>query len=245
MTPDGPRTSSRVGFHWGRVRAIIHRGLERGKRMSHAQDQQLERLTFFSDAVFAIAITLLVIEIHVPHPAADTNEAWVQALADLAPQFAGFILSFIVVGALWAAHHRVFGLLRHYDPSIVWPNLFLLMAIAFMPFSSALMSAHPMDRIPELFYAFTLLVAGLLQYRLVKRALRPPYLRDDVTDDVVATMRRRSLAMPGMAILAGTLAFWWPGPSNLPLMLTPLAVALFARFRKTGRGVAETAAPEA
>lgn len=213
--------------------------------MSHDQDQQLERLTFFSDAVFAIAITLLVIEIHVPHPAADTDGAWLQALLELAPHFAGFFLSFIVVGALWAAHHRVFGLLRHYDPSIVWPNLFLLMAVAFMPFSSALMSSHPMDRVPELFYAFTLLLAGLLQYRLVKRALRAPYLRGDVSDDMVATMRRRSLAMPCMAIVAGILAIWWPGPSNLPLMFTPLAVALFARLGNARRDIAESAAPDA
>ena|ERR1700754_3562390 len=199
--------------------------------MSHGQDQQLERLTFFSDAVFAIAITLLVIEIHVPHPEADTDEAWLQALADLIPHFAGFILSFIVVGALWAAHHRVFGLLRRYDPSIVWPNLMLLMAIAFMPFSSALMSSHPMDRVPEMFYACTLIAAGLLQYRLVTRALRPPFIAEETSDDIIATMRRRSLAMPCMALLAFLLAIRWPGPSNLPLMLTPIAVMLFARLK--------------
>lgn len=199
--------------------------------MSHAQDQQLERLTFFSDAVFAIAITLLVIEIHVPHPEADTDGAWLQALADLIPHFGGFILSFIVVGALWAAHHRVFGLLRRYDPSIVWPNLLLLMAIAFMPFSSALMSAHPMDRVPEMFYACTLIVAGLLQYRLVRQALRHPFIAEETSEEVVATMRRRSLAMPCMAVLALLLAIRWPGPSNLPLILTPLAVMVFARLK--------------
>jgi uncharacterized membrane protein len=200
--------------------------------MSHAQDQQLERLTFFSDAVFAIAITLLVIEIHVPHPEANTDDAWFQAIADLIPHFAGFILSFIVVGALWAAHHRVFGLLRRYDPSVVWPNLMLLMSIAFMPFSSALMSEHPMERVPEMFYSCTLLVAGLLQYRLVRRALRPPFLAEDTTDETIAVMRRRSLAMPCMAVLAFLLAIRWPGPSNLPLMFTPLAVMLFARMKK-------------
>ncbi|MDQ7994936.1 MAG: TMEM175 family protein [Luteibacter sp.] len=86
----------------------------------HGQDQQLERLTFFSDAVFAIAITLLIIEVHVPHPESRTDQAWLQALVDLIPQLAGFFLSFIVVGALWAAHHRVFGLLRRYNPS--WPG---------------------------------------------------------------------------------------------------------------------------
>jgi uncharacterized membrane protein len=176
---------------------------------------------------------LLVIEIHVPHPEDRSDGAWLQALIELTPHFVGFILSFIVVGALWAAHHRVFGMLRRYDPSIVWSNLFLLMAIAFMPFSSALMSAHPTERVPEWFYAGTLLIAGLLQYRLVKRVLQAPYIKDDVSGEVVAMLRRRALALPSMALLAGVLAIWWPGPSNLPLMLMPLIVRLFARMAKT------------
>lgn len=196
----------------------------------HGQDQQLERLTFFSDAVFAIAITLLIIEVHVPHPADHGDEAWLQALADLIPQFAGFFLSFIVVGAIWAAHHRVFGMLRRYGPSIVWPNLMLLMAIAFTPFSTALMSTHPVDRVPEMFYAASLLVAGLLQYRLVRKALRAPFLAPDVDEQAVTILRRRSLAMPAMACVAGVLAIWWPGRSNIPLVLTPLAVMAVARM---------------
>jgi uncharacterized membrane protein len=199
--------------------------------MSH-QDQQVERLTFFSDAVFAIAMTLLVIDIKVPEPAVSTDEAWVQALANLIPHFVGFVLTFYVVGALWAAHHRTFGRLRHYDPAIVWPNLTLLMLVAFIPFPTALMSTHFTDRVPQMFYAFTLLVAGLCQYRLVKRTLRPPYLYDDVTTDDVAVAIRRSLGMPCMAALAIVIAIWWPGLSNLPLMVTPFFVMLLARMKK-------------
>lgn len=199
--------------------------------MSH-QDQQVERLTFFSDAVFAIAMTLLVIDIKVPEPAVSTDEAWVQALANLIPHFVGFVLTFYVVGALWAAHHRTFGRLRHYDPAIVWPNLTLLMLVAFIPFPTALMSTHFTDRVPQMFYAFTLLVAGLCQYRLVKRTLRPPYLYDDVTTDDVAVAIRRSLGMPCMAALAIVIAIWWPGLSNLPLMVTPFFVMLLARIKK-------------
>ena len=200
--------------------------------MSHAQDQQLERLTFFSDAVFAIAITLLVIEIHVPHPADGSDTAWLQAMLELTPHFVGFVLSFFVVGALWVAHHRVFGMLRHYDPRIVWPNLLLLMAVAFMPFSSSLMSTHPTERVPEWFYAGNLLVAGLLQHMLFRRALKAPFLREDIEDETVAMTLRRTLALPLMALIAALLAIRWPGPSNLPLMLMPFAVRWFARTAK-------------
>ncbi|QWT19389.1 DUF1211 domain-containing protein [Bacillus sp. NP157] len=197
--------------------------------MSQGQDQQLERLTFFSDAVFAIAITLLVIEIHVPHPEGAGDMAWLQALANLLPNFFGFLLSFIVVGALWAAHHRVFGMVRGYDPALVWRNLALLMSVAFMPFSSALMSAHSTERVPEVFYALNLLVAGLLQWRLVRTVLQAPYLREDITADDVAMMRRRTLALPAMSTVSLLLALWIPGPSNLPLVLMPVVVGWLAR----------------
>jgi uncharacterized membrane protein len=197
------------------------------------QDQQVERLTFFSDAVFAISMTLLVIDIKVPEPATDTDAAWLQALADLIPHFVGFVLTFYVVGALWAAHHRTFGRLRHYDPAVVWPNLTLLMMVAFIPFPTALMSTHFTDRVPQMFYAITLIVAGLCQYRLLKRALRAPYLYPDVTEDDVAVAIRRSLGMPGMALVALVLAIRWPGLSNLPLMLTPFFVMLLARMKRS------------
>jgi uncharacterized membrane protein len=197
------------------------------------QDQQVERITFFSDAVFAIAMTLLVIDIKVPEPAVDTDAAWLQALADLIPHFVGFVLTFYVVGALWAAHHRTFGRLGHYDPRIVWPNLTLLMMVAFIPFPTALMSTHFTDRVPQMFYAITLIVAGLCQYRLLKRTLRAPYLYPDVTEDDVAVAIRRSLGMPGMALVALVLAIWWPGLSNLPLMLTPFFVMLLARMKRS------------
>lgn len=196
------------------------------------QDQQVERLTFFSDAVFAIAMTLLVIDIKVPEPAVSTDEAWLQALGMLIPHFVGFVLTFYVVGALWAAHHRTFGRLGHYDPSIVWPNLTLLMMVAFIPFPTALMSTHFNDRVPQMFYASTLVVTGLCQYRLVKRALRQPYLYRDVSPDDVSVAIRRSLGMPAMALVAIVVAIWWPTLSNLPLMGTPFYVMLVARMKK-------------
>lgn len=197
--------------------------------MSHAQEQQLERLTFFSDAVFAIAITLLVIEIHVPQPAEPGDAAWLHALVELLPHFFGFVLSFVVVGALWAAHHRVFGMLQGYGPAAIWRNLALLMAVAFMPFSSALMSTHANERIPEMFYSLNLLAAGLLQYRLFRTLLVAPYLKPGVDEAEVASVRRRSLALPCMSVVSLVLAIWMPGPSNLPLVLMPLVVAWLAR----------------
>jgi len=92
-----------------------------------ANTSQLERLTFFSDAVFAIAITLLIIEVHVPHVSGVDDALYWQALAELRSSLFGFALSFLVIGMLWMAHHRVFGMLNDYSPKLMWPNLLLLM----------------------------------------------------------------------------------------------------------------------
>ncbi|WP_266169230.1 TMEM175 family protein [Dyella subtropica] len=189
---------------------------------------QLERLTFFSDAVFAIAITLLIIEVHVPHMSTGDDLAYLQALRELQPSFMGFMLSFLVIGALWMAHHRVFGMLADYNSAIMWPNMVLLMVVAFMPFATALMSSNASARVPELFYAGTLLLAGLLQHWLFSVALRAPYVRKDVTPDEIAATRWRSWGLPTAAALSLVAAWFAPGWNNFLMLGIPLLVRLYA-----------------
>ena len=193
-----------------------------------SQHVQLERMTFFSDAVFAIAITLLIIEVHVPHPAEHTDAAYLAALNALIPSFVGFVLSFLVIGALWAAHHRVFGMLTGYDPRLVWPNLLLLMTVAFMPFSTALMSSSPGSHVPELMYAGTLLAAGLAQRALFAMALRPPHIRGDVSPEMVAAARWRSWGLPTAAAITLLAAWVVPGLNNLLLLGLPFLIRGYA-----------------
>lgn len=189
---------------------------------------QLERLTFFSDAVFAIAITLLIIEVHVPHIGSGDDGAFLAALHELQPSFMGFVLSFLVVGALWVAHHRVFGMLANYSPAIMWPNMLLLMAVAFMPFATAFMSSAPMARVPEMFYSGTLLVAGLLQRMLFARALQAPYLRHDLPAELVTATRWRTWGLPTAAACSMVLAWFAPGWNNLVLISIPVLVRFYA-----------------
>jgi uncharacterized membrane protein len=189
---------------------------------------QLERLTFFSDAVFAIAITLLIIEVHVPHVSAIDDASYWQALGELRGSLLGFMLSFLVIGALWMSHHRVFGLLHDYSPRLMWPNLLLLMSVAFMPFATALMSSNPRARVPELVYSGTLLLAGLLQNRLFNMALQAPYVRTDVPAEEVEAARWRSWGLPTTAALSLIAAWFAPGWNNFLLLGIPVMVRLYA-----------------
>jgi len=101
---------------------------------------QLDRLILFTDAVFAIAITLLIIEVKVPeelHHAVSGHEIW-KALGGMALKLVGFVSSFLLIGIYWTVHHRIFRYVINYNSRLIWRNLFLLMFVVFLPFTTAL-----------------------------------------------------------------------------------------------------------
>ena len=119
----------------------------------------VERIAFFSDAVFAIAITLLVVELTVPEGPASRLGA---ALRELGPKFFAFALSFLVIGQFWMAHHRIFRYVRRYDLGLLWVNLLFLLTVAFLPFPTALLGAYFDAHIAGVFYGLSLFVPSAL-----------------------------------------------------------------------------------
>ena len=190
-----------------------------GKSVQAREQQALERLTFFSDAVFAIAMTLLIVEVKLPHVPTMTDAALGQALLDLIPNYIGFLVSFLVLARFWAAHHTVMGLLQSAPPRLVWTNLFLLLAVAFMPFPTAIISEYVQLRVGVGFYTGWLVVLGLLNHRLVKVAADPAILGDHA-DAVVIGGHLRNSWIP---VLVGVSAFALG-------MVTPLAALLALMF---------------
>jgi len=105
------------------------------------QDFQVERLAFFSDAVFAIAITLLIIEFKVPHVTADsTFESVWGELLDLKYSLFSLLVSFALIATYWIRHHFLFKYVHNYNKRIVIANLFILLPIIFFPFTTAFFS---------------------------------------------------------------------------------------------------------
>lgn len=186
-------------------------------------DHALERLVFFSDAVFAIAITLLIIEVHPPHlPFGSPWEAYVNALLAQFGSLFGFFVSFFVIGAFWSAHHRAFTLAARHSDTLVTPNLQLLCAIVFMPFATAFMSSNGGMLVPSIFYALALIAAGLLNMRLVRRVTQPDVLRPDISPATVALTRTRGSAVVLGALVSIVLAFVWAPVSQVGLVTIPL-----------------------
>ena len=165
-------------------------------------DHALERLVFFSDAVFAIAITLLVIEIEAPHlPKGSPDSLYWHELAGLIPNFFAYLISFAVIGMFWMGHHRAFMLADRYSGKILGWNMGLLGVIAFMPFATAFLAVNLNQRVPAGFYSATLLAAALLNLAVVTTATGPAMVADGTDPVLVRFLRRRSLSV---AFGAGT-----------------------------------------
>ncbi|MBX3593726.1 TMEM175 family protein [Sphingomonas sp.] len=191
----------------------------------------LERLTFFSDAVFAIAITLLVIEIHPPVLAPESEAGLQRALADLLPNYIGFLVSFFVIGRFWLGHHRLFGQLARTDDRLVFANLLLLLGVVFLPFPTAVFSEYVNLKTAIFFYSGWLVVLGLLNLNLLRLALRPDMLAIDHDVAVVRRLRVGGWMPVALGVIAAALAFVAPIWVLVVLILGSLAAnRLIQRF---------------
>jgi uncharacterized membrane protein len=162
-----------------------------------------ERLEAFSDGVFAIAITLLVLEIRVPSgdQLADPDQL-VKALGALWPSYVGYLISFVTIGIIWANHHNLFRLVARVSHGLILANLLLLLTVGFVPFPTALLAATletPSAQIGVLVYAATFVVVAIafnvLWYEI---RTRPGVLRSDVEAwSVAAISRSYRLGPPG------------------------------------------------
>lgn len=122
----------------------------------------LDRLIFFSDGIFGIAVTLLALEIRLPSSAETlSNAELLHALIAIGPKYLAYFLSFCVIGSFWVSHHRRFRYIRHADGRLMFLNLLLLMGVAFMPFPTVLISESG-NATATIFYAATVAVIGIL-----------------------------------------------------------------------------------
>ncbi len=128
---------------------------------------QLERLILFSDAVFAIAITLLALDIRVPQsdwtkqiPAQQLSEYIIKII----PNIFGYIFSFFIIGFYWTIHHRIFGFVKNYDGIVIWMNMLMLCFIALLPFTTTLTAEYGYLSESFIFYWLNVGLIGILSY---------------------------------------------------------------------------------
>ena len=185
-----------------------------------------ERVVFFSDAVFAIVITLLVLELKVPHLTEHSEASLRQALIDLFPRVVGFVISFLIIGLMWIEHHRIFRYIDDYDGGLLWRNLFLLLCVSFVPFPTALFSENFWSR--TAFVLYTASFGGVATAKLLiwRHAVKANLLKENVSPALERRIARRSLAVPIACALAIALAFVSIFVAPLAFILIPVLARL-------------------
>lgn len=180
----------------------------------------LERIVFFSDAVFAIAITLLALEIRLPAlPESASNAQLLAALGSLWPRYLSYIISFLAIGMMWIAHHRTFRYLRRYDERLMFLNLLFLLLIGFLPFPTAVIGEFG-NRVGTLFYAVAMSAAGLMFALLWWSANRRGRLVErPLTRSEFRLVWFRVLWSPLVFLLSVPLAFWSPDVAKFSWLL--------------------------
>lgn len=198
-------------------------------------------MILFTDAVFAIAITLLAIEIKVPeihslHEGETIDGKIAVHLSDMIPKFIGFFVSFFVIAQFWTVHHRLFGYLTDYSTKLLWANNLYLLGIVLLPFSSAFYSDYViMDaKIPFGFYLGNIIYLGIMNARLW-RIIAEPKNRLSKLDRKTTFVKfyvTRSYMVPLVFLLAFIGSFIWSWLSVILLTLMPLYGVLIKKYFK-------------
>lgn len=190
------------------------------------------RLEAFSDGVFAIVITLLVLELKVPDVAAQAvDEALPQALAHLWPKLLSYAISFVVVGVYWVAHHYEFHIIARVNRALLWLNVAFLMAVSFIAFSAALLGEYPQSHTALAIYGANLIVVNLVLASLWHYATRIAALTGvPISSPLHRTVQRKNLLPVVVYSVAIALAFVRPTISLALYCAVPVLYILQDRF---------------
>ncbi len=223
-----------------------------GENIERARPRSLRtaRLEAFSDGVFAIAITLLVLEISVP---AGSEEDLLGAVLDQWPSYLAYFVSFATVGAIWLAHTAITEYLDHADRWLMRLNLLLLLFVSFLPFPTKLLAESVKDedagRVATTIYGLTLLVTALVISAVWRYAVHEQLVRPDTTDEDVKLLTKK--LSPGLGGYAAMIVLGIFQP--VAAVLGYLAVAVFylipfrslRRHSRRGHGARASQAAEA
>lgn len=208
-------------------------GTARDQEPTGLSKHRLEALT---DGIFAVTMTLLVIDLKLPERAAvdDPSDLAIGVL-HLIPTFIAWIISFFVLAIFWFSHHRLFHHVRVVNGNFVWLNILYLSCVSLMPFSSALAGEYSRILFSQWFYSSNMIllaVLGLLNYRYV---FHHPELWDtSVTLGFYRGARVRTWGLMVVALVAVGIAWVVPGAGNTAFLLMIPVSILGRRVERAG-----------
>ncbi len=190
----------------------------------------------FSDGLFAIAMTLLVVGIGVPKLADQDNVGdLLDALNDLLPNFISFFISFAVIGRYWLAHHDFVGRLKAMDNGLIGLNLVYLAFVAFLPFPTALLGTYFENPLSVASYAVIVAAVSAMEVVLFRHAHRRGLMSDQMPEDVYRFGVVSSLAPVLFFAISIPLSFWHTGIAVASwYLIVPFEAFVIERWRPAG-----------
>ena len=134
---------------------------------------QKSRLEAFSDGVFAIVITLLVLDIRFPEV---EYSLFAETLVSILPRILAYVMSFIIIGLYWVTHHNSMHAMKKTDRGFLWLNILLLLCVSFIPFPTSLLGRYPFQAGPIIIYGITLIVCNVVGVIMVFYVYYHPHL---------------------------------------------------------------------
>jgi uncharacterized membrane protein len=186
------------------------------------------RIEALTDGIFAFAMTLLVLNLSFPDSVTGLPDIKLRDLLfNQAHRFFNYALSFILLAIFWIVHHQQFHQIKHTDSRLLWINIFILMFVALMPFSTDLIGDFSGQTTSQVFFATNLLILGLLfmanwAYATQGHRLIAP----DLDRGVIARGIRRNAVAPAISVIVILLSFVVPEWSLLLYLLVPVVLAL-------------------
>ncbi|HZS01513.1 MAG TPA: TMEM175 family protein [Chloroflexota bacterium] len=204
------------------------------------QGDGTDRIAAFSDGVFAIAITLLVLNLRIPDLPSDApSEVLLRDLIADLPNLKAYVLSFLVVGLFWVTHHRVFSYIRRYDTLLIWLNLCLLLFVCVLPYPTAMLGRFG-GAIPVRIYACTLAAVSLFQVAIWWYATGRGRLVDpDLSPAVVRAGTLRGLATLGVFVGSFVVSFYDAEAAMWCWLLIPVVLFVVSRVGAKEQPAAE------
>jgi uncharacterized membrane protein len=161
------------------------------------------RLEAFSDGVMAIIITIMVLEIKIPH------EASLQALLHLVPIFISYLMSFVFVGIYWVNHHHLFHGVKHVNGTILWANMGLLFSLSLIPFTTGWVGENHYAELPVAVYCINLFACGLAAY-ILQSTITAGLPKDDKIFGIIKGNMKKTVVSVVMNIASIICAFFYP-----------------------------------
>lgn len=190
----------------------------RSARDRAGSEIEFSRVVAFSDGVFAIAITLLVLALEIPRGVSDLG----QAISDRGDEFFAYGLSFAVIGSHWIAHHRFFGNLARFDGPLMVLNLVYLAFVALIPFSSSVLGSYAGESTAVITYAINMIAVSVVFSAQNVYAYRADLLDESAEARREGPLVAESFVIPG--IFAASIPLAIVSPDNTPYLwlLMPL-----------------------